>query len=472
MTEFATHRGGGPERALLLVALSFTLIAPLVPRPFVPTVLAFAIATSVLAFIPRGTRTIVLCGMTGMATGHGAILLFATGVFQEAITREFDWTRTQYFFAVQIGIPSAILAAPVIGILLDRYGVRKVVIPSVILLAGLVASLHQLTPHLWHFYLIFALMPIVGAGTSSASYARLVALWFERKRGLALGAALAGMGIGGAVISPMLQWLQHEYGWRNAFLGLAALLLCVALPVMLLWLKDLPESRGLGFDGEPAPHTSSRAQDATPDAPLLPGLTRRESLRQPRFWLLAVIYLVLGFAMGGMMFQLFPILTDRGISAADAAGVVGTMGLALIAGRAFSGFLIDRFFAPHIAILFLLGPIIGAFLLASGSSGQGAAAAGVLIGLAAGAEVDVLAYLVSRYFGMRSYATNYGWLYSAWAAGSGVGPVLAARSYDATGRYDTALWIYGILFVVVCVLLTRLGPYTALTGTEPGTQAR
>jgi MFS family permease len=424
--------------------------------------LAFVIATVVLSFIPRGTRTVVLAAMLGMATGNGAILLFATGVFQAPITAEFHWTRTQYFAAVQMSIPGTILMAPFIGALLDRIGVRRVVLPSIVLLALLVASLYFLTGSLWHFYTVFALLSILGAGTSSAAYARLMTIWFARKRGLALGAALAGMGIGGAMISPLLQRLDQDYGWRRACLGLAALLLLVTLPAALAWLRDAPQRVGLGVDGEPlAPPGTAAGLDsaAARSSEATFGYTRRETLRQPRFWLMAAIFLILGFAMGGLMFQLFPVLTQRGVAPADAAGIVAGMGLALIAGRAFAGFLMDRFFAPPIAIAFLLGPIAGALLLATGSTGTGAALAGVLVGLAAGAEVDVLAYLVSRYLGMRCYATNYGWLYSAWAAGSGFGPLLAAAIFDRTGRYEPALFTYAAMFAIVCILMTRLGPY-------------
>ena len=145
--------------------------------------------------------------------------------------------------------------------------------------------------------------------------------------------------------------------------------------------------------------------------------------------------------------------------------VTASMGLALIAGRTFAGYLMDRFFAPYVAVAFLLGPLTGTLVLAQGGVGNGALLCGVLIGLAAGAEVDVLAYLVSRYFGSRAYATNYSWLYAGWAAGSGMGPALAARAYDTLGTCQPALYGYGGIFVAVCLLMSRLGPYPLWPGT-------
>ena len=470
-----------PRFLAVAVVLGFGVF--FVAKPFVPMILAFALGSGVLSFIPQGTRMLVLAAMVGMATGNGAILLFATGVFQNPIITEFGWTRTEYFVAIQMAIPGTILMSPIIGTLLDRYGVRKVVIPSVVLLSATVGALYFLTPHLWYFYTVFALLPVLGAGTSSAAYARLITLWFFRKRGLALGAALAGMGLGGAVVSPLLQWIGGSFGWRIGFLSLAGALLVFTLPVVLIWIRDTPLAAGTGVDGEAAggragaggrpgtaagrvARTAGREGGIVPaKTPLVYGPTARESVRSARFWLLLAIFLLLGFAVGGLMFQLFPILTSRGVSNADAATVTASMGLALIAGRTFAGYLMDKFFAPFVAIAFLLGPLSGTLLLAQGGAGTSALLSGVLIGLAAGAEVDVLAYLVSRYFGSRAYATNYSWLYAAWAAGSGMGPTLAARAYDTLGTYQPALYAYAVIFVAVCLLMSRLGSYPLWPGT-------
>ncbi len=454
---------------LLAAAVMMALGALFVARPFVPMMLAFALGSGVLSLIPRGSRMLVLAAMVGMATGNGAILLFATGVFQTPIITEFGWTRTEYFVAIQMAIPGTIFMSPVIGTLLDRYGVRKVVVPSIVLLSATVGGLYFLTPHLGYFYTLFALLPVLGAGTSSAAYARLITLWFSRKRGLALGAALAGMGLGGAVVSPFLQWIGSSLGWRIGFLSLAGGLLVVTLPVALIWIRDTPQAAGTGVDGAASPG-GSIGGSAPSAPPLVYGPTARESVRSARFWLLLAIFLLLGFAVGGLMFQLFPILTSRGVSNADAATVTASMGLALIAGRTFAGYLMDKFFAPFVAIAFLLGPLSGTLLLAQGGVGTSALLSGVLIGLAAGAEVDVLAYLVSRYFGSRAYATNYSWLYAAWAAGSGMGPTLAARAYDTLGAYQPALYAYALIFVAVCVLMSRLGAYPLRPGTPHPTK--
>ncbi len=454
-----------------LASLLVLLAVPWVARPVVPALLAIAIATFVLSMLPRTTRRIVATAMLGMATSNGAIILFATGVFQAPMTQEFGWTRTQYFTAVQLTIPGTVLMAPLIGSLLDRYGVRRVVLPSLLLLAALVGALWFLSNSLLVFYSAFALLPILGAGTSSAAWARLIATWFHKRRGLALGAALSGMGIGGALLSPLLQWLVETSGWRSGFVSISALLLGVTLPVACLWLRDTPQELGIAQDGVPLGNEADPVATSSSDRPMpQSGLTMSETLRNGRFWRIGAIFLVLGFAVGGLMFQLIPVLTHNGMAASEAAGVAGVMGLALVAGRAFSGYLLDRLYAPRVAMAFLLGPIAGALMLATGASGSLATIAGLLIGLAAGAEVDVLAYLVARYFGLRSYARSYGWLYAAWATGSGFGPLLAAQIYDRTGEYRPALLIYAALFGFACLLLMGLGAYPKLDTQTPAPQ--
>jgi len=139
----------------------------------------------------------------------------------------------------------------------------------------------------------------------------------------------------------------------------------------------------------------------------------------------------------------------------------------LIVGRAFAGFLMDRLFAPYVAAVIVLFPLIGVSLLASGTGSQAALIAAVMVGLAAGAELDVIAYLVTRYFGTRGYAENYGWQYAAWTLGSGAAPLFTAAVFDRSGSHTLALWVYVVLFAVSAVLVARLGRYPQLPSAEP-----
>ena len=445
----------------LVLLLSTLLVAPL----FRGAMIALAIVAAVLAALPRGTRGVVFATMVGLATGVASINLFAIGIFQGPITAEFGWSQTEYAVVTLIGTIVTVVSSLYIGKLFDRQGVRRWAIIGIILFAFALISLYWLTPNLLHFYAVFALIPIIGAGTSSIAYSRVVAAWFDRRRGQAFGAALAGIGIGGAVLSSVSQFLIDAVGWRGAYAGLGILTLLVTLPIVLWKLRDTPSEVGLGLDGR-VPGESEGASSETSVAqsgePVRIGYTATESRRFPRFWWMFAAFLLLAFAIGGVLIPLVPILRARGIDPAQAAAVQGALGLALIVGHAFAGFLMDRYFAPYVAASILIFPIIGVVLLALDASSTTALVAAVCIGLAAGAELDVIAVLITRYFGNVAYAENYGWQYAAWTFGSGTAVIATNRAFDVLGTHTPVLWVYVVLFAISGLMSARLGRYPEL----------
>lgn len=446
---------------VLLVAGLLLACVPFVAPLFRNALIALAIAAVVLAPLPGGTRGVVAAVMTGLATGIASVNLFAVGIFQGPITQEFGWSQTEYSFVIIVGTIVTVVSSLYIGKLFDRDGVRRWAIVCIVLFALALISLYWLTPNLWHFYGVFALMPLIGAGTSSVAYSRVVARWFDRRRGQAFGAALAGIGIGGAVLASGTQYLIGAVGWRGAYVGLGLLSLLVTLPLVVWKLRDDPSDVGLGVDGERVA-AARGAGEAPVEPPPLLGYTAVETRRQGRFWQMLFAFLLLSFGIGGVMIPLVPILRASGVSAEDAAVVLGALGLALIVGRAFAGFLMDRMFAPYVAAAILVFPIIGVTLLATGAQGPLAIIAAVCIGLAAGAELDVIAVLITRYFGNLAYAENYGWQYAAWTLGSGSAVLVTNMVYDRLGTHTPALWMYVGFFAVSAVLVLRMGPYPKL----------
>jgi MFS family permease len=445
----------------LVLLLSTLLVAPL----FRGAMIALAIVAAVLAALPRGTRGVVFATMVGLATGVASINLFAIGIFQGPITAEFGWSQTEYAVVTLIGTIVTVVSSLYIGKLFDRQGVRRWAIIGIILFAFALISLYWLTPNLLHFYAVFALIPIIGAGTSSIAYSRVVAAWFDRRRGQAFGAALAGIGIGGAVLSSVSQFLIDAVGWRGAYAGLGILTLLVTLPIVLWKLRDTPSEVGLGLDGRvpgESEDASSETSVAQSGEPVRIGYTATESRRFPRFWWMFAAFLLLAFAIGGVLIPLVPILRARGIDPAQAAAVQGALGLALIVGRAFAGFLMDRYFAPYVAASILIFPIIGVVLLALDASSTTALVAAVCIGLAAGAELDVIAVLITRYFGNVAYAEYYGWQYAAWTFGSGTAVIATNRAFDVLGTHTPVLWVYVVLFAISGLMIARLGRYPEL----------
>jgi MFS family permease len=403
---------------------------------------------------------VVLVSAIGMTTGIASVNLWSFGVFIGPLSAEFGWTVSDITTVLLIGTLVTVVSSPFIGRLVDRLGARRVALASIVLLGSLLVSLYWLTPNLWHFYLIFGVMPLLGAGTSSVAYARVISRWFDRRRGLALGLTLAGVGVGAFVIPLLTNAVIQTHGWRVAYVVLGLLSLALTLPLAFFLLKDSPEAMGQRPDGA-APSADEQAGATRAPAGVV-GFATDEALRQPRLWQMVAAFLVLGLAIGGVLILLVPILEQRGVPRETAVLVQAGLGVALVIGRVFAGWLMDRFFAPYVAIAFLVGPIGGLLLFANSTSPAAAVVAALLIGLAAGAEVDVIAYMIGRYFGTRAYATLYGVLYSAWTLGSGFGPKLFAIVYERTGSYSPALLSAAVLMTLSCLLLWRLGPYPRL----------
>ena len=190
------------------------------------------------------------------------------------------------------------------------------------------------------------------------------------------------------------------------------------------------------------------------------GLTVREALRDRRFWIMTFAFLLIAFALTAPTPNLENILRTQKFSLAEIGSITAGFGLSVIAGRIAGGWLLDRFWAPGCALGILILPMIGSYMLSRPEvDASHAALAVVTLGLGAGFEFDLLAYLIARYFGRRAYGMIYGTFYTVIAFGGGMGPVIYGRVFDATGRYDAAL-LSGIgCLLVGSMSLLAMGRY-------------
>ena len=397
---------------------------------------------------------IVAVSIVGLATGWAAIGVFSFGAFIKPIELEFGWSRGEISVAQAVINLTGIAIAPVLGMMVDKYGIRKVLLPSSLMLGLLTASLYFLSASLWHFYAIWFLIAVLGCAAAPLSYSAVIVNWFDRKRGIALGIGLAGVGLGAALIPPFAQSLISSYGWREAYLGLGALVVFIGFPILLFFLRNSPQEMGLLPDGDDA--------SAALDSRSVAGFSVKETTRQRPFWLMVGMFMCVGMVVTSIIIHLHPMLVERGIDPAKAAKGQAILGLSLIFGRVFAGYLMDRFFAPYVSIAFMMGPAIGIAILASGVSGAPVFLAIVLVGLAIGAEFDVMGYLTSRYSGLLAYGLIFGLLFSAFELGAAIGSVALGFCHDLTGEYTIALWVMSGLALLSCVLAGLLGPYPEL----------
>lgn len=395
----------------------------------------------------RSPWWVVVAAVLGTLVGNGPLLQFSFSVFVKPLAEAFATDRATISSAILVGFVVTSLSTPFAGRLVDRYGVRAVVLPGIVLFALSIAALGVVPQTPLQFILMYGVAGVFAAAQSPLPYAKAVTGAFERHRGLALGLSMAGVGLGAALLPHLAQALIAAHGWRTAFVGLGATVLLVAFPPACLLLR------------EPVPVASLARQAA-------PGLSAREAFRTKQFWCLALVFFGVVMACGGTIAHITAILTDRGVSAQLATTAISAAGIALIIGRLLAGFLLDRIFGPYVALVFILMPLIGIVLLHAPAHPAIYLIATVCIGLGLGAEVDLIAFFISRYLGMRAFGEIYGYLFAVFMFGSGLGPFLMGLSYSRLGSYGPTLAGLAIGLVVASVAVMLLGPYRYALGRQ------
>jgi MFS family permease len=395
--------------------------------------------------LARGWPIIVIAAV-GIACGSSPLPFFTIGVFAKAWSAEFGWSRAEVSGFMTSFTYGGVIGAPLAGMLLDRWGVRRVALVSLACLAIGLAAIGFLTRGLYSFYALAFCSAIFASGTLPTTWSRAVLSRFQVRRGFALGLALAGTGISAALLPTYATWLLSRFDWRVAYLGLAALPGLVALPLCYLLL--------------PPPRNVTRAAASLAAASPQTGYSLRSVAAHYRFWVIAVSFVIVSIGVGGMALHLVPMLTDHGYSPSQAAAIASAQGLAVIAGRVLTGYLLDRVWAPGITAIVFICPAAACLAFAGNIGGPVVASTGAAImGFAAGAEIDLLAYLVGRYFGMRHFGGVYGALYAIYIVGAGTGPLIFGWAYDVTGSYVFILQIAAGCFLGGAALILSLGAY-------------
>lgn len=388
---------------------------------------------------------VVAGAVTGLFVCNGPVLAFTFGVFLKPLMADMGWDRAEASFALSFGGIFSAIMVPVIGWLMDRWSIRTVALPGIAIYAIAIALLAISPKSLLVFTLLFALAEGLSAIQTPIGYAKAIAAWFDRRRGLALGIAMGGVGLGGFVMPQLAEALIERFTWRGAYLGLAMLTAVVALPAVGLWIR------------EPLPGEGERGGPMTAAASM-PGLTVRETLGTPRFWMLLAVFFLVGIAINGSVAHVVPLLTDAGIPRPQAAATLGVFGLATLCGRLLAGYLVDRFYAAYVATVLFLAPIAG-FALLYTAHGMLPTIGVILLGLGLGTEIDLIAFLVSRYFGQRSFGQLYGYCFMLFGFGSSAGRFLGGYLYDLAHSYGPALLGASVALIVAVVLVNLLGPY-------------
>jgi MFS family permease len=384
------------------------------PRPVAPSTVGEG------SWRYRGWR---VTGAAGGAVFAAVLAPASFPVLVKPLTAEFQWSREAVSLGYGCLTLGAAVAAPFVGRVYDRVGPKPLCGPALLLATGGFAALPLVGNRLW---LLYALLTGIGASipaTSAVVYARAVASWFDARRGRALGVVLACAGLGGVAYPLVATELVAAIGWRRTCTVMGTVAATLALPLAALGVRE-----------------RSTVHAASP----VTGGGVGVALRAPLFWIMLAVVFGSTLALNGVSVHLLALLTDRGLPPATAAAVAACVGGASIAGRVVTGPLLDQMNPFAVGAGLLGAAALGVALLATADSGGLAAAAAMLIGFGTGGELDVVPYVLSRRFGLRSLSTLYGLQWTAWGAAGALGPALMGRAFDSTGAYDSVLVVFAL----------------------------
>lgn len=379
-----------------------------------------------------------------MVVGVGPVVFVAFSLFMPAIAQDFGWSRSSLSLGIFIYTITNALATPLLGRLIDGYGIRKPTTLAIIFFCATLAAAALMPRSTMAFLLIYALLGFFGASLTPMPYAKAVSDLFDRHRGIALGISMAGYGIGAALISLVVSVLITAMGWRSTYFILALTVLTLSLfSVWFLIAENCPSLKKVETNGiKPA------------------GLSVKASLTDSHnFWLIAVALLLISIAINGLVTHFISLTKDRGISTITGGYLLTTLGISSILGRLLTGYLIDRFFAPKVSCILFFLPLLGIIFLALDLPDELLVFSAITLGIGLGAEVDVMGYVVGRYFGIRSFAEIYGYLLATFSFGAGAGSFFFGAIYDFQQSYTPALWTAASAILMAIFLFNRLGVY-------------
>ena len=358
--------------------------------------------------------------------GFGSLFVYSFAVFVKPLGAEFGWNREAVssgfgFAAVTLG-----LCSPLLGRLIDRFGPRRIILPCMTVFGCAIASLALLRSGLWQFYATCFVLGLVGNGAAHLAYSRSISTWFQRRLGTALAFVMVGAGLGAMILPVVAQSIISRFGWRAAYLSLGCIALILGLPLSWRYVRErgLVAREKVGRESAPVEHS---------------GRTWRQGLGSFAFWIIVAVLCVSSISMNGAITQMSALLTDRGITARDAALCASILGGSSLLGRVGVGWLLDRFFGARVAFAINLTTAGGIFLLARANSFTAGCLAATLIGIGAGGEAAITPYLLTRYFGLRAFSTLYGVTWTFYAAAAAIGPVILGRAFDSSGSYASLL---------------------------------
>jgi sugar phosphate permease len=417
---------------------------------------------------------LIIYGGIMSGIGHG-FFSYGFSVFFKDVASELQLNRSVTSLASGLGRLEGGFSAPVVGWLSDKFGPRWVIFTGLCFAAigmMLMYFIHSATL----YFIAWGLLTGFGLNIGlTVAIDQSITNWFVRKRGLAQGIKFALLGVGALIVVPVVTWLVTSFGWRTTCLLWGAVVLVLAPLAIFAVKQKRPEEYGLMPDGATLNSGSSSAVQQGLDYASGIGETEftfKQAFRTRAYWMLTLAYAGFGLVMGGFTIHIIPFLTDMGLSASTASGLMSMMIFFTIPSRFFSGIIADRTRKSRlqylVAVSFAVAAIgLGTFLLSRNMPSIYVLL--VTYGLSSGAVTPLVIMVYGRYFGRKAFGSIFG---SAMAFNSIAGliaPVYAGWVYDTSGSYATALTVFAIMAAAGAVVVGMIKePQVPASGAVPG----
>jgi len=387
---------------------------------------------------------VVITSVLVMMVGPPPVLILSFGLFIPQLQSSFGWGVQGLAFGATLVSLMLVIVAPLQGYLVDRLGCRTLILVSMPVYGMGLLCMSQLGPAIGLYFLACAALPFAGLGLWPLTYMKVGASWFERRLGLALGCLNLGNGLGGALVPLLLGAVFGTLGWRAAFALLGLMNILVAWPMAALCIWERPV-------GVPAAGGTHRRS--------LPDTSVVTALRTSHFLILAAGFFVIGVLSGGFVLHQFNILTASGVTKRNATYLQAFLGVSSMAGRLVAGWLLDRVSAGRVlaGMLILIALVVGAYATSAAAVLTIPCVTGV--GLLIGSEMNILGFVIRRYFAPGAFGKLYGLVFAIFASGGAAGAQILALSQAHLHAYRPGLQIISMLCLCAGVLFLGLGPY-------------
>jgi predicted MFS family arabinose efflux permease len=395
-----------------------------------------------------------------------SIMLSTTGLFMEPVTKELGWSRTLFSSGVSIATFTTAIASPFLGIIVDKWGARRLALPGVVLTILSMTLFGLVNGQFWQWAALWLFFGIASACIKSTVWTVAVLGVFDKSKGLALALVMSGTALSQVLVPPLGNWLITDYGWRAAYVWLG---LGWGLPTLLMTSFFFFDLHDIAARKRAKAVSAGEAVAAAVD---LPGLTVPQASRDWALWRVGISSFVVMVLTQGLAAHLIPILTDAGVSRTNAALLSSLGGIAGIAGKLITGELLDRYRPNWIGGLTLAAASLTFLLLTDGLRSPTAIVIALIVnGYAAGTKTQITGYLTASYGGMKSFGVVYGVMAACMAAAAGLGPLVGGLVYDNFGGYGPFLIAGAIGCAFGGFMIMSLPAYPKWEKKKPETEA-